>query len=78
LSRRVMRGRTCRRALMVGASRPVRPWPGHAVMPAGVPVDAHQALPATVTLPEANRSVVRNQRLHALPSGSAVASAESG
>src|SRR5713226_9499122 len=45
-----MRGRTCRRALMVGASRSVRPWPGHAVMPAGVPVDAHQALPATVTL----------------------------
>ncbi len=35
---------------MVGASRSVRPWPGHAVMPAGVPVDAHQALPATVTL----------------------------
>ena len=50
LSRRVMRGRTCRRALMVGASRSVRPWPGHAIMPAGVPVDAHQALPATVTL----------------------------
>jgi len=40
-----MRGRTCRRALMVGASRSVRPWPGHAVMPAGVPVDAHQACP---------------------------------
>src|SRR6266568_145577 len=32
-----MRGRTCRRALMVGASRSVRPWPGHAVMPAGCP-----------------------------------------
>src|SRR6266571_9285909 len=30
-----MRGRTCCRALMVGASRSVRPWPGHAVMPAG-------------------------------------------